>query len=191
MNHYLGSPLAFLIDTLFGLYILVVMLRLLLQWARADFYNPISQFVVKATNPLLRPLHRVIPRAGRIDLAAVTLALVLQMAAITILFWMGGQGLAPAAIFVWSLHELLGLLLNIFIFAILIQAVLSWVNPGVYNPVSGLLATLTDPVLRPVRRFIPPVSGLDLSPLAAIIGLQVVKMLVQPLPLLLLGIRPA
>lgn len=186
MNGYLGSPLVFLVDTLFSLYILVVMLRFLLQWVRADFYNPVSQFVVKATGPLLRPLRRVIPGWGGVDLAAVVLMLALQMLALTVMFWLSGRQLAPLALFLASLYELIGLAFNVFIFAILIQAILSWVNPGTYNPVSGLLYSLTEPLLRPVRRYIPPISGLDLSPLVAIIGLQVLKMLIQPLPLMLL-----
>lgn len=180
MNNYLSSPIEFLISTLFSLYILAVMLRFFLQQTRADFYNPVSQFLVKITNPPLRPLRRIIPGLGGIDLAALVLALLLQIVSVYLIVLLRGAGVAFGPLLILSVAELVDLTFNIFIFAILIQAILSWVNPGSYNPVSSILYSLTEPVLRPVRSFIPPISGLDLSPLVAIIGLQVLKMLVLP-----------
>ncbi len=171
------SPFAFLITTLFSLYILTVMLRFLLQWVRADFYNPVSQFLVKITNPPLRPLRRVIPGVAGIDLAAVVLMLFLQMLSLWLVSLIAGIDPTVAGLLIGSVIQLIGLTFNIFIFAILIQAILSWVNPGAYNPVAHILHDLTAPVLRPVRRVLPPISGIDLSPLVAIIGLQFIKML--------------
>lgn len=181
MNGYLLSPVEFLIRTLFELYILAVMLRFLLQWTRADFYNPISQFLVKVTNPLLRPLRRVIPGIAGLDMAAVVLMLVLEMVALGLVAMLRGGGIGPAGLILWSVAELVSLAFNIFIFSIIIQALLSWVNPGTYNPVAGLLYSLNAPLLRPFSRLLPPISGIDLSPLFAILALQVVKMLVVPL----------
>ena len=181
MNGYLLSPVEFLVRTLFELYILAVMLRFLLQWVRADFYNPVSQFLVKITNPLLRPLRRIIPGVAGLDMAAVVLMLVLEMVAMGLVAWLRGGGVGPAGIVLWSVAELTALAFNIFIFSIIIQAVLSWVNPGTYNPVTGLLYSLNAPVLRPFSRLLPPISGVDLSPLFAILALQVVKMLIVPL----------
>lgn len=178
---YWSNPLQFLISTLFSLYILAVMLRLLLATSRADFYNPVSQFLVRITNPLVIPLRRVIPPIGRMDTATVILVLALQGIAVTLTLWIGGMALQILTIFLISVRELVGLVFNIYIFAILIQAILSWVNPGTYNPVTALLYSLTEPVLGPVRRIIPPISGIDLSPLFALIALQVLKMLVLPL----------
>lgn len=179
-GNYFLSPLEFLISTLFSIYILAVMLRFLLQWVRADFYNPISQFLVKVTNPPLKPLRRVIPGFAGIDWAAVVLMLLLQMAALALVIALRGGGVALGPLVLFSGAELVNLLFNVFIFAILIQVVISWINPGAYNPLTSLLYSLTEPVLRPARRVIPPIGGLDLSPLAAIIALQVLKMLIVP-----------
>jgi YggT family protein len=181
MNGYLLSPVEFLVRTLFELYVLAVMLRFLLQWVRADFYNPVSQFLVKITNPPLRPLRRFIPGIAGLDMAAVVLMLVLEMVALGLVSWLRGGGVGPAGLLLWSVAELTALAFNVFIFSIIIQAVLSWVNPGTYNPVTGLLYSLNEPVLRPFSRLLPPISGIDLSPLFAILALQVVKMLVVPL----------
>lgn len=180
MNGYLLNPLEFLLSTLFQLYITVVMVRFLLQWVRADFYNPVSQFVVKVTNPLLRPLRRMIPGWGGIDIAAVVLMLLLQLISLTLILLLRGQGIPLATLLLWSVAELLSLAFNVYIFAIIVQAVLSWVSPGQYNPVSGILYSLTEPLLRPARRLLPPISGIDLSPLLVLLALQVAKMLVVP-----------
>ncbi len=179
-SSYVTDPLGFLINTLFGLYILVVMLRFLLQWVRADFYNPISQFLVKATNPLLIPLRRVIPSLAGADMAAVVLMLALQMLDLTLILLLKGAAIGLGSLFIVSIAELLSLLINVFIFSILIIVIISWINPGAYNPATNLLTSLTEPLLRPARRLIPPISGIDLSPLVVLIGLQVLKMLVIP-----------
>lgn len=180
-SHYYTNPVEFLINTLFGLYVLALMLRLLLAAVKADFYNPISQFLVKITNPLLVPMRRFIPSVGKLDTSAIVLMLVVQMLAITLILVIRGGGFSPLTLVLWSAAELVNLLFNVFIFAIVIQAILSWVNPGGHSPFSGLLYSLTEPVLRPCRRLIPPVSGIDLSPMAGLIGLYVLKMLVTPL----------
>ncbi len=186
---YLLNPLEFILNTLFGLYILVVMVRFLLQWMRADFYNPVSQFVVKVTNPALRPLRRVIPGWGGIDFAAVVLMLLLQLLSLTLILLFRGQGVPLPTLLFWSLAELVSLAINVYIGAILIQVIISWVNPGTYNPVTSLLHTLTEPLMRPARRLLPPVSGFDLSPLLVLLGLQVLKMLAIPPLMMLAGLR--
>jgi YggT family protein len=181
---YLANPFEFLINTVFGLYILAVMMRFLLATVRADFYHPLSQFLVKITNPLLVPLRRIIPSAGKIDTASLVLMLALQMFALTlILSFRGGGNLSFLTLIVGSLAELLSLLLNVFIVVIIVQAILSWISPGSYNPINSLLYSLTAPVLRPIQKVIPPIAGIDLSPLVALVVLQLVKMLLIP-PLL-------
>jgi YggT family protein len=161
-DDYLTNPLEFLISTLFSLYIMAVMLRFLLGLVRADFYNPVSQFLVRITNPLLVPLRKVVPSIGKFDSAAMLLMIVLQLAAITLIL-------------------LISLLINVFMFAIIVEVIISWMNPGSYNPVSSLLHSLTSPLLRPIRHLVPPIAGIDLSPLFAILGLQVLRMLILPL----------
>lgn len=179
-GNYLTNPLDFLINTLIGLYILAVMLRFLLQWSRADFYNPVSQFLVTITQPALRPLRMIFPTVRGADLAAVALLIILQMLSLGIAYMLRGIPLQLAPLFVLAISELVRLLLNIYLIAIIAQAVLSWVNPGTYNPVIGLLYSLTEPVLRPARRLLPPISGLDLSPLIVVIGIQLLRMLLLP-----------
>lgn len=174
---YVGNAATFLIETLVGLYILIVMLRFLLQWARADFYNPVSQFIVKATQPPLAPLRRVIPGFAGLDLAAVVFMFVLKFVELWLVTALLGIAPQMGGLAMLSIAELLGLAINVYVFAILIQVIISWVNPGMYNPVMGLLHSLNEPLLAPARRVIPPISGLDLSPIAVIIVLQLVSML--------------
>lgn len=179
-SSYFANPVVFLIDTIFALYILAVMLRFLLQWVNADFYNPISQFLVKITHPPLKVLRRFVPSIGRIDTASIVLMLALQMTAGFLIFTMQGAATPIAALFVWALAELIEILINLYVFAILIQVILSWVNPGTYNPGISLIYNLTEPMLRVVRNILPPMGGIDLSPLFVLIGLQLIKMLLIP-----------
>jgi YggT family protein len=180
-DDYLTNPLEFLVSTLFSLYIVAVMLRFLLGLVRADFYNPVSQFLVRITNPLLIPLRKVVPSIGKFDSAAMLLMIVLQLAAITLVLLLRGQGISSAILIIITLVTLISLLIDVFMFAIIVEVIISWMNPGSYNPVSSLLHSLTSPVLRPIRHLIPPIAGIDLAPLFAIIGLQVLRMLILPL----------
>ena len=179
-SNYVTNPIEFLINTLIGLYILMIMLRFILATVRADFYNPVSQFLVKVTNPPLLPLRRLIPSIGKIDTSSLVLMLVLQMASFSLIALLRGGHIALGSLLILSLAELLGLLLNVFLFSIFIQVIISWVNPGTYNPVISLLYSITEPLLRPCRRLIPPISGMDLSPLVALLAIQLAKMLLLP-----------
>ena len=140
---YVGNAATFLIQTLFGLYILIVMLRFLLQWARADFYNPVSQFIVKATQPPLAPLRRIIPGLGGLDMAALLFMFVLKFVELWLVVELDGRSAPIGALAVLSVAGLLGLAIRVFMFSILIQVVISWVNPGMYNALMGLLHSLT------------------------------------------------
>jgi YggT family protein len=177
---YLTNPLAFLVQTIFGLYVVVVVVRFFLQLVRADFYNPLSQFVVKLTTPVLRPLRRVIPGLWGLDVASIALAWALTAVQLALMAWLLGIPLSATAPLGWAIPELVALVLNVFLFAIIAQALLSWISPGTYNPAAALLYSLTAPVLRPLQRVIPAVSGLDLTPMAAAIGIVLLKMLLLP-----------
>ena len=179
-SSYLTNPIVFLVQTLFGLYAMLALLRFLLQWVRADFYNPVSQFVVKVTTPVLRPLREVIPGYAGMDLAALVLAWLIKSLELAIVALIALPEANPLGALLWALPELVSLAINIFIFTVLIRVVLSWVNPDPYHPVAGLLDSLTDPVMRPARRMLPPVGGLDLSPVLVTIGLVLLKMLLVP-----------
>jgi YggT family protein len=175
---YTYNAATFLVHTLFGLYITIVLLRFLLQIVRADFYNPVSQFVVQATNPILKHLRRFIPGYGGIDMSAVALMLVLQMVELYIIITIKGADAGALGILVLAIAELLALTLTVFFFSILIQVILSWVNPSGYNPIAALLYTLNEPILGPARRIIPPLGGLDLSPIVVIIALRLAEFLI-------------
>jgi YggT family protein len=179
---YLSEAGIFLVSTLFDLYIFIVVLRFLLQCVRADFYNPISQFIVTATNPPLRRLRRWIPGYGGIDWPCIMLMLALQMLEF-ILIGLIGNGRMPAfaALLIISIAGLLKLVIYIFMFAIIIQVIISWINPGAYNPITVILYKLTEPLLRPARRLLPAIGGLDFSPWAVLIALQLlIILLVKP-----------
>jgi len=188
-SSYFTNPLVFIIQTLFGLYILVVMLRFLLQWARADFYNPLSQFVVKVTTPVLRPMRRIIPGLGGLDFAAIILMWLLKTVELSLVILITSDAFNPVGPMLWAIPQLVDLAINVFLIAILIQVIISWVNPGTYNPIIGVINSITDPLMRPARRIIPPISGLDLSPMLVMMGLYLLKMLLLP-PLLVLTGSP-
>jgi YggT family protein len=177
---YLTNPIVFLVQTLFGLYIALVAIRFLLQWARADFYNPISQFVVKLTSPVLRPLRQVIPGYAGMDLAALVLAWLLKSVELGLLVVILGVDASLFAALGWAVPAVIELFINIFLFAILIRVILSWVNPDPYNPAVSLLTRITDPIMRPAQRMIQPIGGIDLSPMVVIIGLILLEMLLIP-----------
>jgi YggT family protein len=184
---YLSNPFEFLITTLASLFILAVMLRFLLAMVRADFYNPLSQVLVKLTNPVLQPLRRIIPGWGGVDLASLLLMLAAQMLALALVLLLRGAAIQPFGLLLWSIAELLGLLINIYLGAIFILVIVSWINPHTNNPAISLIYSLTEPLLAPARRLLPPLAGLDLSPLVVLLALQVAKMLLLP-PLLQLAL---
>ncbi|HET6656004.1 MAG TPA: YggT family protein [Gammaproteobacteria bacterium] len=170
----------FLIDVLISLYVLAFMLRFLLQIVRADFYNPVSQALVKITNPVLKPLRRIIPGYFGVDMAALLVMFVLEVFKFVVIVGiLGGYELNALAVVVFSLRALFLLVLQIFFWSILLQAVLSWVNPGSYSPVTSILWTLNEPLLRPARRILPPMGGIDFSPVAVMILLQVIRILIS------------
>ncbi len=175
---YFSNAGLFLVQTLFGLYILAVMLRLLLQMVRASFYNPLSQFLVKVTNPVLVPLRRIVPGVAGFDVASLILLLALQLLELTLVALLQDQNLNIAGLTVLAIAKLLGLLVNVFFFSILIQVILSWIRPGDYSPVTALIHSLNEPLLGPARRLLPPMGGFDLSPILVMIGLRLLSMLV-------------
>lgn len=183
------TAFVFLIQTVFGFYILAVMLRFLLQYVRADFYNPLVQFLVRITNPLLLPLRRVIPGYKGLDLASVVLALALQAIEVLLLGMLLNRGIGPAALLLVTVLELLKLLINIYLWSVIIQALLSWINPDPYHPVARVLAQLTAPLLRPARRLLPPISGVDLSPMLVVVALIFISLLLQDALGVWIGLR--
>ncbi len=175
------NPFIFLIDSLFSIYIAIMLLRFILQQVGADFYNPVSQFIVKATQPLVTTARRFIPSVRKIDTATLVLVVLLIIIKLLLLFSIAGYPLNVAQLVLTSLHDLISLCFDIFIVALFVQAILSWVNPDPYNPISSLLSSLTWPVLKPIKKYVPSIGGLDLSTLVGLIGLMFLKRLILSL----------
>lgn len=170
----------FLISTLFDLYLMVALLRFWMQWARADYYNPVSQFVVKATNPVLVPLRRIIPGFAGVDWAGLVLLYAVAFAKISALQGLYGAGFPVADIAIAGIMTVIKEAFSIIFWVMIIRAVLSWISQG-YNPIEALLHQLTEPMLSPIRRIIPPIGGLDLSMIVFLIALQFGQLLLQDL----------
>lgn len=165
------DALVFLVDSLTSLAVYAFLLRLLLQLSRADFRNPLSQAIVRLTNWLVLPLRRVLPPAGKLDTASLVAAYLVQLAALAIVFFMSTGVMVPLPTLLWvGLQKALVATLQLYTIAIVVYALLSLVAPGGYNPAVALLSSLCEPLLRPVRRLLPPIGGLDFSPLVVILG---------------------
>jgi YggT family protein len=166
----------YLLQTFLSLYLIAMLLRFLLQLVRADFYNPISQFLVKVTNPLVIPMRRVVPGFGGVDVASLLLAILLQMAAIATLVFIHLGGFPPLGILLLGgVLGVVGLLVNIYFFALLGMIILSWVAAGSRHPAIYLLYQLTEPVMAPFRKALPPMGGLDFSPILVFILINVIQ----------------
>lgn len=168
------ESIRFIVGTLLQvLLVMVFLLRVLLPLARADSRNQLSQAVIRVTNPLVLPLRRVLPPIGKVDTASIVALIIVQAAAIATMWLLGGYYIANAASFVYLVFlTLLITVIRFYIFALILYAILSWIAPGTYSPAAALLDSLCEPLLRPVRRVIPPLAGIDLSALFVIIGLQ-------------------
>ena len=180
------QALYFILKTLTQLYLLVFLVRFWLPFFRADFRNPVAQGILRITSPLIVPMRRLIPSVGRVDTATVMVAFVIECALIFVLLALRGMSAGLLPIAVTAIAELAILSLNMFFFVVLVRIVLSWVAPHAYNPVTALLATIAEPILRPFRRMLPPMGGLDLSPILAIVLLQagvIVLESYKPLPI--------
>lgn len=180
----------FLVQTLFDLYIMTFMLRFILQLVRADYLNPLSQFIVKVTNPLVVPLRRIIPGFLGIDWATLIVLSLLSASKLSLLFFIRFSKLPDAlGLVVWTCGDILSLTIYIFFFAILIQVLMSWVAP-MGNPLTGVLHRITNPLMRPARKVIPVIGGFDISPIPVMIVLQLLIILIAT-PLVQSGLQLA
>jgi YggT family protein len=176
------ASLIFVVQVLFGLYILLVVLRFLLQWVKADFYNPFSQVIMKATQPVLRPVRRYVPSVAGLDTSSLLLMLVLQLVELWLIALIIGIPAGFGGLLILAIGRLLELVIYVFMGAIIVLVILSWVQPRSYNPVMGLLNSLSAPIMRPARQIVPVIGGLDLSPIAAFLVLGIVlRLVVYPL----------
>ena len=179
---YANNAGVFLVNMFVGLYVLVVLLRYLLQLTQADFYNPVSQFIVKATNPPLAWLRRLIPSFGALDAPTLILLLCLQMLEIGLKTFLLGYSPTLLGLVMSAVGVLLKLAIYILVTALFARAIMSWFTGAGYPPLAKLVYTFTEPVLRPAQRILPSSAGIDLSPIAVFIALMLVmKLIVQPL----------
>lgn len=172
------QALVFIIRTLVDLYIITFVLRIILQWVRADFRNPLTQFILRITNPLVIPLRRFVPPIGGLDTATLIVVVVLELIVTIVVTNLTCSG-EPNVLQVISMTVLrvVYLTLRVYLFVILIYVIMSWISPGTYNPAARLMESIAQPVLRPLRRLLPSIGGLDLSALFALIGIQALTML--------------
>ncbi len=184
------DALGFAIGVIFNLYAMLLALRFIMQLFRADYYNPLAQFVVKVTDPVLKPIRRFVPSIKTYDTSSLLLTFVVVFFKLLLLKVLK-TGYLPVAgksilamsqsygsLFFIGIVEVIHLLFNIFIFSMILQAILSWFPNPSTDSIRNLLSGITEPVLRPIRKYVPPIGGLDLSILVGIIGLMFVQMLI-------------
>ena len=176
----LNGAAIFVIQTLGSLYLLIVLLRFILQLVRANFYNPLCQFTVKATQPLLKPLRRVIPSLFGLDMSSLVLAIVVQMVIFAVVLTLSYMSFNILGLLAWALIGVFTLFLKVFFFAIIISVILSWVAPGGASPAAELVNQITEPALAPFRRILPSMGGLDISPILAFMVIQLLQSYVIP-----------
>ena len=172
-----AGALIYLISTITDLYVAAILLRLLLQWVRADFYNPLSQFLIKITNPVLVPARRIIPSIGKLDTASMVIMLLLELAQLLIISQLSQAGFELQFLLLFAVKKLLLTLLMTYFVLIIARIIVSWVASQSRHPLIPLIHQLTEPVLRPFNKLVPPISGIDLSPLFALIALRFLLLL--------------
>ena len=169
------DPILLIISTVGELYVFIVVLRFLLQLAKADFYNPISQAVARLTNPPLRPLQKIIPRAGRVDLSALVLAFGVKVLTLFLLITVAGLAFDIVRLLISALAGLFNTIPTIYFWAVIGAVIISWIAPTSYHPAPQLILQLTEPLFALARKVIPPIGGLDLSPILIFLAIQIIQ----------------
>ncbi|MBK6436833.1 MAG: YggT family protein [Rhodanobacteraceae bacterium] len=177
MGH-LANAGALIVQVMFGLVIGLFFFRLLMQGLRVDFRNPLSQFVYRLTNPVLIPIQKALPVVNGWNLAALLITFLLTLLETWLLYRLAGFGLPLLALLVIALAMLIQFAATALLWMIIVRAILSFVSPDPYNPVVQTLYRLSDPILKPFQKLVPSIGGLDLSPLFAVLVLQLVRVLV-------------
>jgi len=181
------AGLIFLLNTVFDLYLLVFIIRLILVWSGANYFNPLTQFIVKLTDFLVVPIRRFIPNYRRLELSSILIIFILEIIKFFLVSMVSFGFPNFLGIIILAFGDCLKLIILTFFYAILAQAILSWIQTQ--TPINQILYQITSPILRPLQRIIPPVSGFDISPIPALIGLQLlIFILINPIMALGLGI---
>lgn len=166
-----GQIAVFLVDTVVAFIVFLLLARFHFQWLRVPFRNPVGEFVLALTTWIVLPARRVIPGLKGLDLATLLLAWTLQALGLWIQISISGAQPGPLAIVMVALVDLLRYSLYILVFAVIVQAVMSWINP--HAPLAPVFDAMTRPFLRPLRRFVPLIANVDLTPLILLVVLQV------------------
>lgn len=175
------QALYFIVKSLAHLYVLLFLLRFWLPWVRADFRNPIAQGILRFTAPMIVPLRRFVPSAGRLDTATVLVTFAIECGVVFVLFTIAGRSAGALFIGAVALSQLAILSLHLFSIAIFVQVILSWIGQQTYHPMAAIAGAMAEPVVRPFRRLIPPLAGIDFSPMITLILLQATVIYVQSL----------
>ncbi|NND82040.1 MAG: YggT family protein [Gammaproteobacteria bacterium] len=180
--NYLANATNFLSQAIIGFALYVVLLRFWMQWVRADFRNQIGQFIITVTNPVVLPLRKILPSIGAVDSATVVLAFCIALLKVFILFSLHKANLEPLRLAVVALSQVILFSIHLFMAAVIIQVIASWINPHGYNPIVAVAHAIAEPILAPARRLIPSIGGLDLSPILVFLFLQLtIQLVVYPL----------
>ncbi|MBF8754192.1 MAG: YggT family protein [Pseudomonas putida] len=176
----LSGAMIFVVQTLVSLYLVIVLLRFVLQLVKADFYNPLSQFAVRATQPLLKPLRRIIPSIGGLDTSSLLLSVAIQALLMAFVMMFVPENYSPLQVVIWAIIGVTSLFLKIFWVAMIVMVIVSWVAPNSHNPAAELAYQISEPVLAPFRKLIPNLGGLDISPIFAFLAIQVIQSYAMP-----------
>lgn len=188
MNNILNNGFLFLINTLFNLYLFILVIRLILAWVKANYFDPITQFVTKLTDFIIKPLRRWIPNINRLETATLVVFLLLETMKFFLILLLSYRMPNIAGLLLLALGDAIKMILDAFFYGILIQVILSWVQP--HSPATHLLRQFTSPIMQPVQRFTPPIGGFDISPIPAMILLQLLVILISN-PLMNIGMGVA
>ena len=177
-NPYIGNASSYLIEVFLGLFVFALLLRFMLQWVRGDFYNPVGEFLVKFTNPIVIPLRRIVPGFAGLDIATLLATIGFSFAKTWLILQIAGAQAAPFGLLIYAIAEMLKLAVYILMGAIIIRIVASWIAPqAAYSPIMSPIYALSEPMMSLARKIIPDFGGIDLSPILVFVFLNLTQML--------------
>ena len=183
MSSNLAQAGAYLVQMFLGLYVVTVLVRFLMQVSRADYYNPLSQAIVKVTDPAIRPVRSILPTVRGVNFATLFVAFVIQLVAVMLVMYLHGYPLFHPIYLAWVLVGLFSLILKIYFYALIVMVIASWIAPYSNHPVLVLVHQLTEPICAPARKLLPPMGGLDFSIILVFAAIYVIDnyLVVAPL----------
>jgi len=191
MSENLANASVYIIQTFFGLYTIVMMLRFLMQVSRTDYYNPICQVIVKITDPAIRPFRTVLPTVYGVDFATLTVAFIIQLVAVMLIMMLFGYSFFLPIYVAWVLVGLFSIILKIYFFALLISVISSWIAPYSNHPALSLIHQITEPICTPARKLLPPMGGIDFSIILVFVFINIIDNILVVAPLAqMLGVPP-